>query len=93
MRDEFVNKLDWFTLAAAFAIWAAHFMLAWTISSVLPGERIVLWLTVALTAIALGLLALLWRRRRVVRIRSVPGLAIAMATLAVLFDFAPALLA
>lgn len=93
MAERFDNQLDWFALIGAFAIWSAHFMLAWTISSVFPGQDIVLWLTLALTVVALGGLAWLWRAREVAGIRSVAGLAIALAAVATLYDFLPALMA
>lgn len=93
MGGRFENELDWMALVGALAIWSAHFMVAWAISSVFPGERIVLWLTLALTGAALAALAWLWRRRKVVTAGSVAGLAIVLAALAVLYDFLPALMA
>ena len=93
MAGRFENELDWIALAGALAIWTAHFMLAWAIGSIFPGERIVLWLTLALTVAALAALAWLWRRRRVAGIGSAAGLAIGLAGVAVLYDFLPALMA
>lgn len=92
MSDRFENQLDWVALGGAFAIWAAHFMLAWSIVSIFPGKPIVVWLTLALTAVALGALASIWRKRAVASIRSVPGLAIAVAGIAVLYVFLPAVI-
>ncbi len=91
--ERFENNLDWIALGGAFTIWTAHFMLAWTISSVFPGQSIVLWLTLALTLAALVALATLWRWRKVALAASVPSLAIGMATLGVLYNFLPALMA
>ena len=93
MGERFENQLDWIALGGAFAVWGAHFALAWAIGSIFPGERIVLWLTLALTAAALAALAWLWRRRRVAGVGSVAGLSIAVAGGAVLYDFLPALMA
>lgn len=93
MSERFDNELDWVALGGAFAIWTAHFMIAWAISSVFPGEGIVLWLTLALTVAALAALALLWRRRKVATVRSVAGLAIGIAAVGVIYDFLPALMA
>ena len=93
MSAGFRNELDWLALGGAFTIWAAHFMIAWSISSIFPGMPIVLWLTLALTLAALGALALLWRWRKVATYRSTAGLAIAVATAGVIYDFLPALMA
>ena len=32
----FDNEQDWFTVTAAMAVWAAHFMLLWSASVVFP---------------------------------------------------------
>lgn len=93
MSARFDNELDWIALTGAFAIWSAHFMLAWAISSIFPGEAIVLWLTLALTAAAFAALAALWRARDVVSAASVAGLSISIAGLGVLYGFLPALMA
>lgn len=93
MNDEFTNSLDLFTLGMAFSVWFAHFMLAWTISSIFPGEGVVLWLTLALTLVALGALGWLWRRSGQKGLRTFSVITLAIATIAVLFDFAPALMA
>ena len=93
MSERFENDLDWVTLGGAFAIWTAHFMLAWTISSTFPGKSIVLWLTLALTLAALAALAWLWRSREIERLRSFGGLSVGLATVGVLYDFLPALMA
>ncbi|MXO67472.1 hypothetical protein GRI72_01325 [Altererythrobacter marinus] len=93
MNPQFFNRLDWVVLGGAFAIWAAHFMLAWSISSIFPGQGIVLWLVAALTLASFGALAALWRWRKVEGAASVAGLAIVLAAAGVVYDFLPALMA
>lgn len=93
MSARFENELDWIALGGAFAIWSAHFMLAWAISSIFPGETIVLWLTLALTVAAFAALAFLWRWRKAATPASVAGLAIAIAALGVLYGSLPSLMA
>ncbi|AKM07693.1 hypothetical protein [Pelagerythrobacter marensis] len=93
MNPQFFNRLDWVALGGAFAIWAAHFMIAWSISSIFPDQPIVLWLVAALTLAAFGGLAALWRWRKVEGPASVAGLAIVMAAVGVAYDFLPALMA
>lgn len=93
MSARFENELDWIALTGAFAIWSAHFMLAWAISSIFPDRPIVLWLTLALTIAACAALAALWRSRRVATVVSPAGLSISIAGLGVLYGFLPALMA
>ncbi|BBC71654.1 hypothetical protein MKP08_14090 [Erythrobacter sp. LQ02-29] len=93
MAADFHNDHDWWTATAALAVWAAHFGLAWSVSSVLPGDPVVLWITLALTLAAFAALAALWRWKRIRSIVSVAGLGIALAGVAVLWDFLPVLMA
>lgn len=92
MSGRFENELDWQVLTGALAVWFAHFMISWSISSIFPGMDIVLWLTLAATLAAIAALAALWRWRATTSIRSTSGLAIAVAGAAVAFTFAPALM-
>lgn len=93
MSAPFENDLDWRALGGAFLVWFVHFMVAWSISSIFPGQTIVLWLTLVLTLAAFAALAALWRWRKVSSVRSFAGLAIALAAVGVAYDFLPALMA
>ena len=92
MSARFDNRMDWIALLGAFAVWLAHFMLLWTVSSIFPGQRIVLWIALALTIAAFATLAWLWHRRASRGFHSFGGIAIAVAALGVGFDFLPSLL-
>lgn len=92
METRFSNEHDWFTVAAALALWAAHFMLLWTASVVFPGQAAGRWIALALTLLAGAALAWLWRRASRPPLRSAAGLGLAIAAAGVTFGFAPALL-
>jgi hypothetical protein len=86
------NRHDWFTVVAAMAVWAAHFMLLWTASVTFPGQAAGRWIAFALTLAAAVALAGLWLRASRPPLRSSAGLGLAIAAAGVAFDFAPALL-
>jgi MYXO-CTERM domain-containing protein len=92
MAGEFTNKHDWLTISLAMSIWAAHFMLLWSASSVFPGQAAARWIAVALTVAALCGLWLVRRRRGVRGFRSVEGLGIGIATVGVVYTTIPALI-
>lgn len=92
MTEGFSNRHDWFTVTAAMAVWAAHFMLLWSASVVFPGHAAGHWVAAALTLVAAAALAWLWRRASRPPIRSAAGLGLAIAAAGVAFDFAPAVL-
>jgi hypothetical protein len=79
----------WGTVLLAFAIWSAHFLVAYGAALIFPGQPIVLWIALVAFVGALAALALLWRRRT----RTPLGtLALGLAGLFVVFDTLPALL-
>lgn len=88
----FDNEQDWFTVTAAMAVWAAHFMLLWSASVVFPGQLAARWIALALTAAAAGALAWLWYRARRAPRTSAAALALGIAAAGVAFGVAPALL-
>jgi MYXO-CTERM domain-containing protein len=92
MATEFSNKHDWLAPTLALSIWAAHFMLLWSASSVFPGQSAARWIAVVLTVLAFGGLWLVRRRRSVRGFRTVEGLGVGIATVAVSFTALPALL-
>ena len=89
---QFTNEPDWWTATMALVVWAAHFMLLWTASSVLPGQPEARWLALGLTLAAAAALARLWRRAGARSLVSVPGLAIGLAAGGVAFDALPAVI-
>jgi hypothetical protein len=93
MAARFSNEHDWFTVTAAMAVWAAHFMLLWTASVVFPSQAAGRWIALALTLLAGAALAWLWLRASRPPLRSAAGLGLAIAAAGVAFDFAPAVLA
>ncbi|MXP41397.1 hypothetical protein GRI75_07045 [Altererythrobacter soli] len=79
----------WNTVLLAFAIWSAHFLVAYGGALIFPGQAMVLW--IALAAFVGALVALMWLWLR--RTRTPLGtLAVALAGLFVVFDTLPALL-
>ncbi|QWC57018.1 hypothetical protein F7D01_07875 [Erythrobacter sp. 3-20A1M] len=93
MSTDYRNRTDWLTPLLALSVWAAHFSLLWAASSIFPGQLTARWIAAALTAIAGGIIYLLWRQAQSRALTSAPGLGLAIATLGIAFDFAPALLA
>ena len=91
-RNSFTNRNDWFTAIAAFTVWFAHFLLVWSASVIWPGRAVGSTVAVLLTLIAFAGLGLLWRRVRPVSGRSVAGLGMALAALAIAFSCVPALI-
>ncbi len=91
MSSEFQTRHDWLTLATALAIWSGHFIVAWLVSIIFPGQPIARWIALALSILAFAALYLLWSRRSRPPLRSVAGLGIALSTAGVAFDTMPAL--
>lgn len=91
MKDDFHNRHDYRTLAAALALWAAHFTLAWTASSIFPDQPAARWIALALTLAASLVLWWLWKRAGRPGITSVGGLGIAIAAAGIAFGFVPAI--
>jgi hypothetical protein len=92
MASDLSNKHDWLAPALAFSVWAAHFMLLWSASSVFPGQPAAKWIAAALTIFAYGALWWVRRRRGVVGFRSVEGLGVGIATVAVTYTTLAALI-
>ena len=91
MGENFHNRADWLTLALAMVIWAAHFMLVWTASSVFPGHPAARWMAVGLSFLAFSVLFCLWRWRQAKTPRSVAGLGIALAAGGIGYNLLPAI--
>ena len=92
MDEGFYNKHDFWTLAAAMSVWAAHFTLLWVASVVFPGDPAARWLALVFTVAAGGALAWLYIRAGRPSVFSVPGLGVAIATVGTLYDMVPALI-
>ena len=92
MDQGFRNRHDWWTLAAAMAVWAAHFTLLWGASIIFPGHPAARWLALAFTIVAFGSLAWLYLRANRPPMSSVPGLGLALAAAGTLFDSVPPLI-
>ena len=92
MSGQFTDPVDWQGAGWALVVWLAHFTLLWGASSVFPHEAAARWLALAGTIAACAVLVLLWRMRGVSTVRSVPGLGIALAAVAILFGAMPALI-
>ena len=92
MAERFSNGHDWFTVGAAMAVWAGHFMLLWTASVVFPGQAAGRSIALALTLLAGAALAWLWLRASRPPLRSAAGLGLALGSAGVAFDLAPALI-
>jgi hypothetical protein len=93
MDHGFYNRHDWWTLAAAMAVWTAHFTLLWSASIIFPGHSAARWLAGAFTIAAFVALAWLYLRAKRPSIASVPGLGLALAAAGTLFDSVPPLIA
>jgi drug/metabolite transporter (DMT)-like permease len=91
MEKGFSNGQDWWTTTAAMAVWAAHFTLLWVASVVFPGHPAARWLALAFTLAAVASLAWLWHRAGRPRLKSTPGLGLAIAIGGTLFNAVPAL--
>ena len=59
MAGDFHTRQDWITLALAFSVWFAHFMIVWSISIAFPGMAAGRWLALPVTLAAFGGLSLL----------------------------------
>lgn len=92
MASDLSNKHDWLAPAMAFSVWAAQFMLLWSASSVFPGQPAARWIAIVLTLLAFGALWRIRRRRGVSGFRSVEGLGLGIATVAVAYTALPALI-
>jgi len=92
VASEFTNRHDWFTISLALSIWAAHFMLLWSASSIFPGQAAARWAALALTVLAFGALWQVRRLRKISGFRSVEGLGVGIATVAVAFTAMPAMI-
>jgi hypothetical protein len=90
--DDFRNRTDWLALALAMTIWAAHFALVWSASSIFPGHPAARWIGLILGVLALSALARLWYSRNVQSLHSASGLGIALAAGGVVYDTLPAIL-
>jgi hypothetical protein len=92
MQHDFTNRLDLLTPFLAFSIWAAHFTLLWSVSSVFPEQSLARWLAAVLTAVAFAALYGITRWRSIRTLVSIPGLGLALSTVAVAFTALPALI-
>lgn len=92
MQDDFTNRLDLLTPFLALSIWAAHFTLLWSVSSVFPEEPLARWLAAPLTVVALAVLYRIARWRSIETVFSIPGLGLALSTVAVAFTALPVLI-
>lgn len=90
--NTFINRTDWFTAFTALCVWFAHFMLVWCASVIWPVGPVGRIVAVGLTLAAFAALGWLWRRVRPVTIRSVAGLGLAIAAMAITFSCVPALI-
>ena len=88
---EYRNDIGWLTPTLALCAWAAHFLLLWAASSVLPDQPAARWIAAILTLPALGTLWWLWRRGAVASWASIPGLGIAISATGILFSLLPAI--
>lgn len=90
----------WTPIIGALSIWLAHFMIAWGAVSIWPGQRLANAITIAATPIALAALAWLFLRFRAARPAGDQSVfarrfglgSVFIATVATLFDAAPALI-
>lgn len=92
MTARFSNSTPWFPLTAGLAVWAAHFMLLWAVSSFFPGDPIARWIALGLTVLAAAAIALIWRRARPISPMSVSALGLGIAGAGIAFSAAPALI-
>lgn len=90
MDDRYSEWHDWAGAAWALVVWAAHFSALWGASSVWPGQPAARWAALAVTAVALGALAWLWRARRIRTPRSIAGLAVAFSGISIVLGAVPA---
>lgn len=91
----------WFCITGGLLIWAAHFLSIYAAASIFPGSSLARWLTLALTALAFGMLFLLVRETwRPTRLHSsqfsqwldgLAGLSVGLAVLAIVYQSLPAL--
>ena len=91
MSEDFRNRHDFQTLAAALAVWTAHFGLLWAASSIFPDQPAARWIALALTVVAGLSLLWLWRRAGRPAITCVGGLGVAIAAIGIAFGVAPAI--
>ncbi|QNN65277.1 hypothetical protein H9L12_01140 [Sphingomonas rhizophila] len=93
----------WLALLGGLLVWAAHFFAVYGVASIYPGSDRARWLTVVVTLMALGALAIQYRLvagRFQVEARSeldhwfrgLANLGLALAAIAVLYQGLPALL-
>ena len=92
MAGDFHTRQDWITLALAFSVWFAHFMIVWSISIAFPGMAAGRWLALPVTLAAFGGLWWLWRRRQDKALTSVSSLSVLIATAAIAFSTLPPLI-
>lgn len=92
MDQRFTNRHDWWTLAAAFVVWSAHFTALWGASSIFPAQTAARSIALVVTLAAIGALGWLWFRARKPPVQSVPGLGLAIATTATFFSAVPPLI-
>lgn len=93
----------WMVITGGLLIWTAHFLSIYAAASTFPGTSLARWLTLALTAVAGGILFLLVRRVRRPRcppcsefvgwLDRLAYLSVGLAAVAVLYQSIPALLA
>lgn len=89
MTDPYAEQTDWAGAAWALTIWAVHFTLLWSASSVWPDQAAARWAALIVTVLAAAALFVLWRRRVRSLRPSVPALGIGMAAAAILFGTLP----
>jgi len=65
MPHDYSNRLKLLTPVLALSVWAAHFLLLWSVSSVWPEQSLARWLAVALTVVAVAALYGIMRWRAV----------------------------
>lgn len=88
----FTNRTDWFTAFWALCVWFGHFMLAWSASVIWPVGATGRIVAGVLSLVAFAALGWLWRRVRPVSIRTVGGLGLAIAAMAIAFGTVPPLI-
>lgn len=92
MPSDFHTRHDWRTLTIALIIWSGHFIAAWLVSIIFPGQPIARWIAAALSLLCLAALYLLWTRKERPPLRSVAGLGIALSAVGVAYDTLPAII-
>ncbi|MFC4254757.1 hypothetical protein GRI97_04925 [Altererythrobacter xixiisoli] len=87
MGDDLSLRINRRTIAAAFILWTAHFMIAYGAEQIAPGSMAARWIAPIAALASFAILALCWRRlgsngSNVVRLGlAISGVAIAFQTM------------